>query len=320
MKALKGAYPLRLLSRVLRVPRSTLYYRPQDPPPEERALRERLRALAAAWPRYGYRRLTALLRGEGVQVGEKRVRSLMREEGLLLPRKGPSPRTTFPGGLPPEGVKNPLPGLEVTRPHQVWVADLSYVVLGEGVAYLAVVMDLHTRKVLGVALGPRLSQGLTLGALEMALREGCPEVHHSDRGVQYTSRAYVERLLGLGVRLSYAGTGRPWENGHAERLIRTVKEEWVALREYRTLQEARASPLLAFKPSGLTGEPRGVHRGKEPSWRQSLEGPEGRPLPSPPRARGAPRPLPAEGHPSPGSVGGVEGRLRSSSWWRAGVR
>lgn len=83
------------------MPRSTLYYRPQDPPPEERALRERLRALAAAWPRYGYRRLTALLRGEGFQVGEKRVRSLMREEGLLLPRKGPSPRTTFPGGLPP---------------------------------------------------------------------------------------------------------------------------------------------------------------------------------------------------------------------------
>ncbi len=171
----------------------------------------------------------------------------MREEGLLLPRKGPSPRTTFPGGLPPEGVKNLPPGLEVTRPHQVWVADLSYVVLGEGVAYLAVVMDLYTRKVLGVALGPRLSQGLALAALEIALREGCPEVHHSDRGVQYTSRAYVERLLGLGVRLSYAGTGRPWENGHAERLIRTVKgqrsylEGWVALREYRTLAEARAS-------------------------------------------------------------------------------
>ncbi len=175
------------------------------------------------------------------------MRSLMREEGLLLPRQGPSPRTTFPGGLPPEGVKNLLPGLEVTRPHQVWVADLSYVVLGEGVAYLAVVMDLHTRKILGVALGPRLSQGLALAALEVALREGCPEVHHSDRGVQYTSRAYVERLLGLGVRLSYAGTGRPWENGHAERLIRTVKgqrsylEEWVDLREYRTLEEARAS-------------------------------------------------------------------------------
>ncbi len=180
-------------------------------------------------------------------MGEKRVRSLMRREGLLLTRKPLKPRTTLPEELLPEGVKNLLPGLEVTGFHQVWVADLSYVVLGEGVAYLAVVMDLHTRKILGVALGPRLSQGLALAALEMALREGCPEVHHWDRGVQYTSRAYVERLLGLGVRLSYAGTGRPWENGHAERLIRTIKgqrsylEEWVDLREYRTLEEARAS-------------------------------------------------------------------------------
>lgn len=181
------------------------------------------------------------MRGEGFGVGEKRVRSLMRREGLLLTRKPLKPRTTLPEELLPEGVPNLLLGLEVTGFHQVWVADLSYVVLGEGVAYLAVVMDLHTRKILGVALGPRLSQGLALAALEMALREGCPEVHPSDRGVQYTSRGYVERLLGLGVRLSYAGTGRPWENGHAERLIRTVKEEWVDLREYRTLEEARAS-------------------------------------------------------------------------------
>jgi signal transduction histidine kinase len=138
----------------------------------------------------------------------------MREEGLLLPRKGPSPRTTSPGGLLPEGVKNLLPGLAVTRPHQVWVADLSYVVLGEGVAYLAVVMDLHTRKILGVALGPRLSQGLALAALEMALREGCPEVHHSDRGVQYTSsRSYLllervlEPLKEMAERVSLLGKG-----------------------------------------------------------------------------------------------------------------
>jgi len=174
---LQGAYPLRLLCRALGVPRSTLYYRPKGPNPEEAVLRGRLRELAGAWPRYGYRRLAALLRGEGFGVGEKRVRSLMRREGLLLTRKPLKPRTTLP-----EGVPNLLLGLEVTGFHQVWVADLSYAVLGEGVAYLAVVMDLHTRKILGVALGPRLSQGLALAALEMALREGCPEVHPSDRG------------------------------------------------------------------------------------------------------------------------------------------
>lgn len=92
-----------------------------------------------------------------------------------------------------------------------------------------------------MALGPRLSQELTLAALERALREGVPGIHPSDQGVQYTSRRYAVRLVGLGVRLSYAGTGRPWENGHAERLIRTLKEEWVDLREYRTLGEARVS-------------------------------------------------------------------------------
>lgn len=238
---LREAYPLRLLCRLLEVPRSALYYQPKDRSGKEEALRERLRALAGTYPRYGYRRLGVLLRAEGFRVGDKRVRSLMRAEGLLLPRRSPQPKTSFPGVLPPGEGRNLLLGLEVREPHQVWVADLSYVVLGEETAYLAVVMDLYTRRVLGLSLGRRLSQGLALAALEQALREGVPGVHHSDRGVQYTSRRYVERLVGLGVRLSYAGTGRPWENGHAERLIRTLKEEWVDLQEYRTLGEARAS-------------------------------------------------------------------------------
>ena len=97
--ALKEAYPLRLLCRALGVPRSTLYYRPKGPNPEEALLRGRLRELAGAWPRYGYRRLAALLRGEGFGVGEKRVRS----EGLLLTRKPLKPRTTLPEELLPEG-------------------------------------------------------------------------------------------------------------------------------------------------------------------------------------------------------------------------
>ncbi len=239
--ALGEAYPLRLLCRLLEVPRSSLYYRPKGLGEEEERLCARLRELAGTWPRYGYRRLGALLREEGFRIGDKRVRSLMREEGLLLPRHPPKLKTSFPGVLPLGEGCNLLPGLEVKAPDEVWVADLSYVVLGEETAYLAVVMDLYTRRVLGLSLGRRLSQGLALAALEQALREGVPRVHHSDQGVQYTSRRYVERLVGLGVRLSYAGRGRPWENGHAERLIRTIKEEWVDLREYRTLEEVRAS-------------------------------------------------------------------------------
>lgn len=175
--ALGEAYPLRLLCRLLEVPRSSLYYRPKGLGEEEERLCARLRELAGTWPRYGYRRLGALLREEGFRVGDKRVRSLMREEGLLLPRHPPKLKTSFPGVLPLGEGFNLLPGLEVKAPHEVWVADLSYVVLGEGTAYLAVVMDLYTRRVLGLSLGRRLSQGLALAALEQALREGVPRVH-----------------------------------------------------------------------------------------------------------------------------------------------
>lgn len=237
MNALRGRYPLRLLARVLDVPRSSLYYRPKAR--EDEPLRERLKALARAWPRYGYRRLGVLLRGEGFSVGDKKVRSLMRQEGLLVPRQVAKPRTTL--SLGEAGIPNRLKGFRLTRVNQVWVADLSYVRTGEGFAYLALVMDLLTRRVVGFALGPRITEHLTLSALDMALEGGRPEIHHSDQGVQYTSRRYVARLLELGVALSYAGVGRAWENGHVERLIRTVKEEWVDLREYGSLAEARAS-------------------------------------------------------------------------------
>ena len=213
MNALRGRYPLRLLARVLDVPRSSLYYRPKAR--EDEPLRERLKALARAWPRYGYRRLGVLLRGEGFSVGDKKVRSLMRQEGLLVPRQVAKPRTTL--SLGEAGIPNRLKGFRLTRVNQVWVADLSYVRTGEGFAYLALVMDLLTRRVVGFALGPRITEHLTLSALDMALEGGRPEIHHSDQGVQYTSRRYVARL------------------------IRTVKEEWVDLREYGSLAEARAS-------------------------------------------------------------------------------
>ena len=208
MNTLRGRYPLRLLTRALQVPRSSMYYRKRTTTDEP--LRERLRVLARAWPRYGYRRLGVLLRAEGFSVGDKKVRSLMRQEDLLVPRRVAKPRTTLSPGRP--RVPNRLEGLSLTRPNQVWVADLSYVRTGESFAYLALVMDLWSRRVLGFALGPRITEQLTLSALEMALAGGRPEIHHSDQGVQYTSKRYVARLLGLGVALlatrELAGRGR----------------------------------------------------------------------------------------------------------------
>jgi putative transposase len=130
--------------------------------------------------------------------------------------------------------------LEIVRPEQVWVADITYIRLGREFVYLAIVMDVFTRSIRGWQLGRSLDQGLTLAALERALVIGTPELHHSDQGVQYAAATYVERLRGLGVELSMAAIGEPRENGYAERVMRTIKEEEVDLSEYRDLDDARA--------------------------------------------------------------------------------
>ena len=125
------------------------------------------------------------------------------------------------------------------RPDQVWVADITYVRLRCEFVYLAVLMDVFTRCVRGWELGRSLDQGLTLGALGRALRGRRPEVHHSDQGVQYAAAAYVERLAGVGAAISMAAVGAPEENGYAERLMRTIKEEEVDLSEYEDFADAR---------------------------------------------------------------------------------
>jgi len=100
-------------------------------------------------------------------------------------------------------------------------------------------MDVFTRVIRGWHLGRNLDQGLTLAALERALVVAVPEIHHSDQGVQYAATAYVSRLQGLGVTLSMAAIGEPRENGYAERLVRTIKEEEVDLSDYGDLADAR---------------------------------------------------------------------------------
>ena len=126
----------------------------------------------------------------------------------------------------------------MTRPDHVRVADITYVRLREEFVFLAVVMDVITRRVRGWELGRGLDQGLTLAALRRAMRRGRrPEVHHSDRGVQYAATAYTDLLAGRGVAISMAAVGRPEEKGFAERLMRTIREE-IDLSEYRDFADA----------------------------------------------------------------------------------
>ena len=234
---LADTYPIRLVCRLLGVPRSSVYYTPQ-PAADEAMLKTALLDLAGEWPTYGYRRLTAMLKRLGWRVNAKRVRRWMDELNLAGAPPVRKTRTTDSGHAFPR-YPNLVKDLKIRRPEQVWVADITYIRLHDEFVYLAVVMDVFTRSIRGWHLGRDLDQGLTLAALERALVVAVPTIHHSDQGVQYAAAPYVERLQKLGVKLSMAAIGEPRENGFAERLVRTIKEEEVDLSDYRDFAEAR---------------------------------------------------------------------------------
>jgi transposase InsO family protein len=235
MLLLNERYPMNVLCEVLGVPRSSAYYRPR--PDEDRRMRDALIDVAGRWPTYGYRRLTKQLQREGHTVNAKRVRRLMHELGIAGEAPQRKPRTTDSNHAYPR-FANLVEDLKVERPDQVWVADITYIRLKEDFVYLAVIMDIFTRKIRGWHLGRSLEQDLTLTALGRALEQGRPEIHHSDQGVQYAANAYVEMLQAAGAAISMASVGEPEENGYAERLMRTIKEEEVALTEYQDLADA----------------------------------------------------------------------------------
>jgi putative transposase len=234
---LADAYPIRLLCRLLDVPRSSVYYEPQ-PAIDEAMIKTALLDLAAEWPTYGYRRLTIMMQRLGWPVNSKRIRRFMDELNLTGAPPARKTRTTNSQHDFPR-CPNLVKDLEIQHPDQVWVADITYIHLRREFIYLAVLMDVFTRVIRGWHLGRNLDQGLTLAALERALVVAVPEIHHSDQGVQYAATAYVSRLQGLGVTLSMAAIGEPRENGYAERLVRTIKEEEVDLSDYGDLADAR---------------------------------------------------------------------------------
>jgi transposase InsO family protein len=242
MQELAETYPVQVICQVWQTPRSSYYYQSQAD--EELELRTALQRLAGAWPRYGSRRLTAQLQREGFQVNRKHIQRLMREMGLQGQQPTKKRRTTN-SEHPFPRYPNLVEHLEIVRPEQVWVSDITYIHLREDFVYLAVLMDVFTRGIRGWHLGRSLDQSLTLRALEQALALHTPEIHHSDQGVQYAALAYTNRLQQAGVQISMAEVGQAWQNGYAERLMRTIKEEEVDLSEYEDYTDA-VSPLGRF--------------------------------------------------------------------------
>jgi putative transposase len=206
-------------------------------------LRDEIQRIALEWPCYGRRRMTGELRRRGWTVNPKRVRRIMREDNLLCLRRRKFVVTTDSNHDRPV-YPNMAGKLVLTGINQLWVADITYIRLETEFVYLAVVLDAHSRRIIGWELDRTLEDDLALAALRMALRSRTPApglVHHSDRGIQYASKDYTDLLKHNGVNISMSRKKNPWDNAQAESFMKTLKYEEVYRQEYRDLAEARAS-------------------------------------------------------------------------------
>lgn len=205
-------------------------------------LRNQIQRIALEFPGYGYRRITAELQNLGYVVNRKRVLRLMRQDNLLCLKKKFKPVTTDSNhGLPV--YPNLLKSTKITGLNQVWASDITYIQLLHENIYLAVILDLYSRKCIGWELSRNIDSQLVLNALSKALDNRWSEsihgiVHHSDQGVQYASRDYVECLKQHEIQISMSRKGNPYDNAFAESFIKTLKVEEVYLNEYGTFEDA----------------------------------------------------------------------------------
>lgn len=206
------------------------------------ALRDAIERIVLEFPGYGYRRVTAELHRQKWDVNHKRVLRVMRQEALLCQlRRSWTTTTDSRHGL--KVYPNLLAGRELTQANQAWVADITYVRLPTTFVYLACVLDAWSRRCVGWHLSRTIDTGLSLAALEEAIRVRQPErgfIHHSDRGVQYASGAYCARLTDIGAQISMSAKGNPYDNAKAESFFKTLKREEVYLNQYETFADAEA--------------------------------------------------------------------------------
>ncbi len=191
--------------------RSTFYHEPQSQPVEEAKLVQRLKEIAAEWPAYGYRRVTAEVRAEGLIVNHKRVMRLMKQNGLSVRLRRRFVATTdsdHDGPIFPNLAKDTTP----TGPNQLWVADITFIAIATGFVYLAAILDAWSRRVVGYAIGRRIDARLALAALKAAIASRHPPpgcIHHSDRGSQYAAEDYRAELAGTDCVDRWADVGTP---------------------------------------------------------------------------------------------------------------
>jgi putative transposase len=223
--------------RLLKVARSTLYFRPAPISDDDLAVMRRMDELYLSWPFYGARRMVAALRRAGCLVNRKRVRRLMRVMGLEAIYQKPNTSAAHPAN---KVYPYLLRGLAIVRPGQVWCADITYIAMAKGFVYLVAVMDWFSRFVLAWRVSIGLDTGFCVDALKEAIdRYGPPEIFNTDQGVQFTSSDFIDEISVLGVKLSMDGKGRYLDNIFIERLWRSLKYENIFIKGYTSPPEAR---------------------------------------------------------------------------------
>src|SRR5512134_717897 len=202
----------------------------------------RIMAICEEFECYGYRRVGAELRHQGIVVNAQKIRRIMREHDLQPKRRRRFVATT--GSAHDQPIfANLTKDLVVDRPNRLWVADITYVAIAVGFVYVAVILDAWSRRVIGYAISRSIDARLTLAALKAAIRmrqppKGC--IHHSDRGSQYASQAYREMLAEHGLKGSMGRRGNPYDNPKAESFMKTLKVEAVYLMAYETFEDVIA--------------------------------------------------------------------------------
>lgn len=220
--------------------RSTYYQKPKqnrlEKAKEDARIQSEIERVQLKLPASGYRTMQEYLGRRGILVGERKLRRIMRENGLNAMIKRSFVHTTDSDHDFPV-YRNLLPEMGVDAVNQVWVADITYIRIATGFVFLAVILDVYSRRVVGWALSKRIDTKLTLGALEMAIEQRRPSpgcIHHSDRGVQYLCSEYVELLKRHGFHISHSARGNPYDNAFAESFMKTLKSNEVDLWEYET--------------------------------------------------------------------------------------
>jgi transposase InsO family protein len=245
----KAQFPVAALCRILGVSRQGYYAsvkrRPSARARADAELQEQVReAHVASAHRYGSPRVQRELQRKGLRVGKRRVERAMRSMGLVARAPKRFRRTTTRDPSHPVAPNTLARTFTASRPNERWVTDITYVWTDEGWGYLAAILDLYSRAVVGWALDASMTTALPLTALDAAVRRRRPGpglLHHSDRGCQYTSADYRAALAKLGVEVSMSRKGNCWDNAVAESFFATLKTELIHRKRWATLLELRAA-------------------------------------------------------------------------------